>query len=195
MIDNNDSGLARDRDATVGIGSLAILALIAVGGLYVMCGESAEERDARLEAEAEAARLRVEGQERRERFARAKDSLDFSLAKPYEVLDVSEIPVLGVPYDVYGYRVWIHSQEARTREERAQTVLKLAMEFQVEKAAWWVSVLLQPDSAGKELPVANAQYSARGMAEFGDAQEFFWLVKVSDPPRALNLIEYWRLDY
>ena len=134
-------------------------------------------------------------QERRERFAHAKDSLDFSLAKPYEVLDVAEIPVVGVPYDVYGYRVWIHSEDARTREERAQTVLKTAMEILHEKRAWWVSVFLQPASAGEELPVANAQYSARGMAEFGNAQEFFWLVKVSDPPRARNLIEYWRLDY
>ena len=95
----------------------------------------------------------------------------------------------------YGYRVWIYSEDARTREERAQTALKLAMEIQVEKAAWWVSVLMAEDPAGEEL-VAWARYSARGMAESGgDPPEFFWLVKVSDPPRALNLLEYWRLDY
>ena len=102
----------------------------------------------------------------------------------------------GVAYDGYGYRVWIHSEDARTREERAQTVLKTAMEILHQERAWWVSVFLQPDSAGEELPVANAQYSARGMAEFGDAQEFFWLVKVERVPgQGGPLIEYWRLDY
>ena len=196
MSDNNDSEIIEDRDATVGFVSLAVLALVAVGGSYFMCGESAEERGSRLEAEAEAARLDAEKQDRRERFARAKNSLDFSMAKPYEVLDVREIPVLGVPYDVYGYRVWIYSEDTKTREERAQTVLKLAMEIQVEKAAWWVSVWLFPDPARKELPIARARYSARGMAERGgDPPEFFWSVEVSDSPHVLNFIEYWRLDY
>lgn len=82
-------------------------------------------------------------QERRELLARARDSLDFSLARPYQVLDVSEVPVVGVPYDVFEYRVWVYFEDARTRAERAQTALKLAMEIQVEKVAWWVATRAQ----------------------------------------------------
>ena len=60
MSDNNDTEFVWDRDATVGCGGLAVLVLAIVGGFYAMCGKSTEERDARLEAEAEAPRVEAE---------------------------------------------------------------------------------------------------------------------------------------
>lgn len=62
----NNSDIAWDKEAKLGLLVVAVFALAIVGGLYAMCGESAEERDARLEAEAETARVEAEADAERE---------------------------------------------------------------------------------------------------------------------------------
>lgn len=54
---NNHTDIVWDKETKLGLLVLAVFALAIVGGFYVMCGESAEERDARLDAEAEATRV------------------------------------------------------------------------------------------------------------------------------------------
>ena len=63
---DNDTDIAWDKETKLGLLILAVFALAIVGGFYAMCGESAEERDARLEAGAEAARVEAEAEAERE---------------------------------------------------------------------------------------------------------------------------------
>ena len=57
---DNDTDIVWDKEATLGLLILLVFALAIVGGFYAMCGESTEERDARLESEAESARVAAE---------------------------------------------------------------------------------------------------------------------------------------
>ena len=175
----------------LGGGMLIVGTLAIVTGLFAMCGEGVKERDTRLEAEADAARFEeVTGKA----FAirtEAEASLDLSFAREYDVLDIEEFPS---PSTEGRYRLIIYSGDAKTLDQRAQTAIKAAIDFQGERKAFEVQVWLEALPRVSER-VAIADYFPYGISAWGNKSEYIWLVSASENDALLPYLpEYWRVD-
>ena len=176
------------KDEKLGGGILIVGTLAIVMGLFAMCGESAK-RDARPEAE-EARFEEVTGKA----FAirtEAEASLDLSLAREYDVLDIEEFPS---PSTEGRYRLIIYSEDAKTLDQRAQTAIKAAIDFQRKRKAYEVQVWLEvlPNLSER---VAIADYYPYGISAWGNKSEYIWLVNASEDDALLPYLpEYWRVD-
>lgn len=104
---------------------------------------------------------------------------DVSQAVEYTVVKTEDVSFAGRTR-VNRYVVAAH---ANTREQRAQTAIKAAMDLQHETLAQVSSVVVELSAwlAGHGHPVATADYAIDGRGMSGD-QSWTWRVSASDEP-------------
>ncbi|VFQ44366.1 hypothetical protein [Desulfoluna butyratoxydans] len=103
------------------------------------------------------------------------DVPDMSQAQVYEILDSESYPA---PDDKGRYKIIIYSRDAKTFEQRAQTAIKAAVDFQKKKNAYEVIVWLEALPKVSER-VAIAEYYPFKKSSWGNDKEYIWLVEGS----------------
>lgn len=100
---------------------------------------------------------------------------DISRALPYEILDTESYPA---PEGKGRYKVIVYSRDAKTKEQRAQTAIKAAVDFQREKKAYEVLVWLEALPKVSER-LAIADYYPYKESAWGEKKTYIWSVEAS----------------
>lgn len=101
---------------------------------------------------------------------------DISKAQEYQILGAESY---AAPADKGRYKVIIYSASAKTVDQRAQTAIKVAIDFQREKKAYEVLVWLEALPKVSER-LAVADYYPFKVSSWGDEKEYAWSVEASD---------------
>ncbi len=98
-------------------------------------------------------------------------------AQSYNVIKTESYPT---PPDKQGLTVVIYSQDAKTFEQRAQTVIKAAQTFVNDKGLYEVTVKLNASPTIKPFDLlAMAQYNPHKQNTWGQEQQYVWDVSAS----------------
>lgn len=100
---------------------------------------------------------------------------DISKAQEYQILGTESYPA---PVDKGRYKIIIYSESAKTFDQRAQTAIKAAIDFQREKKAYEVLVWLEALPKVSER-LAIADYYPFKVSSWGDEKVYFWSVEAS----------------
>ncbi len=103
---------------------------------------------------------------------------DISQAQGYRILGVESYPA---PRDRGRYRIVIYSENAKTRDQRAQTAIKAAIDLQrrSEVKAYEILVWLEALPQISER-LAIVDYHPYKVSAWGDEKEHIWSVDASD---------------